>query len=461
MVPSVIQDLISKLGDEKILKGKDLQDRYDHIWRMNIPLPAKALLLPRSTEEVAIILKICHAHNQPVVIHGGLTGLVGGTKTHKEEIVISTEKMNAIEELDEKNRTITVQAGVILEHIHHQATAKSLMFPMNFGAKGTAQIGGIIATNAGGLRVFRYGMTRNLILGLEAVLTDGTIISSMKKLIKDNSGYDLKQLFIGSEGTLGVVTKAILKLEEAPTSRISAFVSLNDFEKVIELLRFTEIGLGKNLTGFELMWENTYQALTGEKASVKPPIPYGCKYYVLIEMLGGNQIKDAEKFKNVIENAFEKNLIKDAAFAETASDLNWFWTVREDVKVLLEDMNFDQHFDISIPLDLIGKATNKMIADLEKIAEVESVFSFGHIADGNIHIIVGKKHDGIELTNKINEVVYSPLKKIAGSVSAEHGIGEHKKKYLPISRSANEIALMKLLKKSLDPKNILNRGKII
>ncbi|MFS4482675.1 FAD-binding oxidoreductase [Hyunsoonleella sp. 2307UL5-6] len=461
MSQSVLQQLISKLGVEKVLNGNDLHERYDHIWRMNIPLSAKALVLPRTTEEVSAILKICHAQNQPVVIHGGLTGLVGGTETQKHEIVISTEKMNSIEELDEKSRTITVQAGVILENIHRKAKEKDLMFPMTFGAKGSAQIGGVIATNAGGLRVFRYGMTRNMVLGLEAVLADGTVISSMKKLIKDNSGYDLKQIFIGSEGTLGVVTKAILKLEEAPLSRISAFVSLNNFEEIIELLKFVDLGLSENLTGFELIWSKTYEALTGENTSVKPPIPYGCKYYVLIEMLGTNQIKDSEKFNNLIEVAFEKNLIEDAAFAETGSDLNWFWRLREDVQVLTADMSFHQDFDISIPLNFIEKETNNIINNLEKMKEVESVFTFGHLADGNIHFIVGKKDDSKELTKKINEVVYAPLKKVAGSISAEHGIGKYKKQYLPISRSANEITLMKLLKKSLDPKGILNMGKII
>lgn len=457
----VVQNLISKLGVEKVLQGSDLEGRYAHIWKMNSQLSAKALVLPRSTEEVSAILKICHAHNQPVVIHGGLTGLVGGTKTKKSEIVISTEKMNEIEELDEKSRTITVQAGVVLENIHREAKEKNLMFPMTFGAKGSAQIGGVIATNAGGLNVFRYGMTRNLILGLEAVLADGTIISSMKKLVKDNSGYDVKQLFIGSEGTLGVVTKAILKLEEAPTSRMSAFIGLNNLEKTIELLRFAETGLGANLTGFELMWRNTYEALTGKNANFKPPIPHGYSYYVLIEMLGTNKARDLEKFINLIEDAFEKNIIEDAVFAETGSDLDWFWNLREDVQVMTVDMSFYQGFDISIPLECIEKVTNDTIDNLEKMDDVESVFTFAHLADGNVHFMVGKKNDSEVLTKKINEVVYAPLKNIGGSISAEHGIGKDKKEYLPFSRSTNEIALMKLLKQSLDPKGILNRGKIV
>jgi len=287
---NILSELIEKIGSEKVLTDKSLEERYEHIWRMDVSLSAKAVLLPNITEDVSNILKICFKHNQPVVMHGGLTGLVGGTETQKEEIVISTEKMNRIEEIDEKSRTITVQAGVILENIHQAVSEKDLIFPMSFGAKGTAQIGGIIATNAGGLQVFRNGMTRNLILGLEAVLADGTVISSMKKIIKDNSGYDLKQLFIGSEGTLGIVTKAVLKLEEQPKSRNSAFLGLNSYENVVELLHFMEGGLAGTLSAFELMWETTYKGLTNEYSSVKPPLPYGFKYYVLLDAMGTKKL---------------------------------------------------------------------------------------------------------------------------------------------------------------------------
>jgi FAD/FMN-containing dehydrogenases len=231
MEAPIINELKEKIGAEKVLTGESVKERYFHVWQMDESLNAKAVLLPKTTQEVSDILKICHAHKQSVVVHGGLTNLVGSTETEGNEIVISTEKMNAIEEVDEQSRTMTVQAGVILEAVQNAAKEKELLFPLNFGAKGSAQMGGVISTNAGGLRVFRYGMTRNLVLGLEAVLADGTIISSIKKIIKDNSAYDLKQLFIGSEGTLGIITKAVLKLVEAPKSRNSAFVGFNDYEK--------------------------------------------------------------------------------------------------------------------------------------------------------------------------------------------------------------------------------------
>jgi len=228
----MINKLRAQLGPDKVLTDQDVHERYAHIWTMDQPLQAKAVILPRTTADVSTALKICHAHQQAVVVHGGLTNLVGGTQTQGHEVVIALEKMNQIEEVDSQSRTMTVQSGVILEYIHQAAEAADLLFPLSFGAKGSAQIGGVISANAGGLRVFRYGVTRQLVLGIEAVLADGTVINSLKKIIKDNSAYDLKQLFIGSEGTLGIITRAVLKLVEAPRSRTSAYVGINDYNKV-------------------------------------------------------------------------------------------------------------------------------------------------------------------------------------------------------------------------------------
>lgn len=456
-----ISILQQKLGAEKVLTDEAVKERYVHIWKMNESLKAAAVILPENTEDVSKILKICHKNNQPVVVHGGLTNLVGSTETTENEVVISTEKLNKIEEVDEKSRTMTVQAGVILQNIQEAAKEKDLLFPLNFGAKGSAQIGGIISTNAGGLRVFRYGMTRNLILGLEAVLANGTVISSLKKIIKDNSAYDLKQLFIGSEGTLGVITKAVLKLSEAPKSRNSAFVGFDDYENVIAFLKFMDSRLAGLLSGFELIWKKTYQVLTSPPATQKPPLPYHYNYYVLLESLGSDPEKDRSKFQELLEEALESELILDAAIAHTESDLKWFWTIREDVHPLNSLSLFSQHFDISLPIPKIGEVIEDISQKLEVLPDVEIAAPFGHVADGNIHFIVGKKNGSIELIEKINKIVYSPLKSLGGSVSAEHGIGLHKKDYLSLCRTEEEIALMQTLKKALDSKNILNRGKVI
>ena len=327
----------------------------------------------------------------------------------------------------------------------NEAKDAALLFPLNFGAKGSAQIGGVISTNAGGLRVFKYGMTRNLVLGLEAVLADGTIVSSMKKIIKDNSAYDLKQLFIGSEGTLGIITKAIIKLVEAPKSRTSAFVGINGYDNVVAFLKFMDGGLAGALSGFELIWQEAFKIMTGPTATVKAPLSYDFEYYVLLESLGGDPLSDQEKMKNLLAKAIEEGIIEDAVIADNEADLNWFWTIREDVHVLVSQCNNDQHFDISLPIPLIGETIKKMLLELKELPFVETALSFGHIADGNIHLVVGKEDQNDEYIHKINKVVYGPLAAIGGSVSAEHGIGVHKKKYLHLCRNESEIQLLSLI----------------
>lgn len=445
----------------QVIKGAALNSRYVHIWKMQEGLNAQCVLLPTTTSDVSAIMKICNKNDQDIVVHGGLTNLVGSTETTGSEVVISMEKMNNIEEVDVSSRTITAQAGVILENILASANDNNLLFPMNFGAKGSAQIGGVISTNAGGLKVFKYGMTRSLVLGLEVVLANGTIISSMKKVIKDNSAYDLKQLFIGSEGTLGVVTKAILRLVEKPKSRVSAFVGLNDYNKVVSLLKFMDKSLGGNLSSFELIWGRTYKVMTSPPSLNKPPIPHDYKYYVLFESLGSHQEKDAEHFESVVGKGMELGLFEDGALALSESDLNWFWNIREDVHILASQCNNDQHFDVSLPIPLIGEYVDNVLNVLDNTEGVEKAFPFGHIADGNIHFIIGKVEQTQKIINIVNDIIYNPLKSKGGSISAEHGIGLHKKPYLELCRTKEEIELMRQMKKSLDPKNLLNRNKVL
>ena len=289
---NLIEELKSILKENQLLIKDDVLTRFSHIWKTNEPLQAIAVTLPRTTKEVSEIVRLCSKYDQQIIIHGGLTNLVGGTETQKNQLVISLEKMNLIEEI-EANGTITAQSGVIVENLINAAAEKELLLPLNFGAKGSAQIGGAVSANAGGLRVFRYGMTRQMVLGLEVVLPDGTIISSLKKIIKDNSGYDLKQLFIGSEGTLGIVTRVVLRLQEAPKSRSSAFVAVKSYEKVVKLLKYLESELSGNLSGFELIWKRTYKAMTESTELIKP-LSDDYEYYVLIESLGSQPKEDYE-----------------------------------------------------------------------------------------------------------------------------------------------------------------------
>ena len=462
MKNSIITQLQQALNTTKILTGEALKERYTHIWRMDEPLNALAVILPKTTEEVAAALKICHANNQPVVVHGGLTNLVGSTEmTDGQEVVISMEKMNSILEVDDQSRTMTVQAGVILENVQNAATEKNLLFPLNYGAKGSAQIGGAISTNAGGLRVFRYGMTRNLVLGIEAVLADGTIISSLKKIIKDNSGYDIKQLFIGSEGTLGVVTKAVLKLVEAPKSRNSAWIGLMDYSKVVQLLKFMDSGLAGTLSSFELFWKATFIGMTTPPSPLKATLPYDYPYYVLLESLGGNQAQDQIQLETLLAEALEKEIIADAAIAYTVSDLEWFWKIREDMSIIIGQCQNGQNYDVSLPIPAIGKYVAETVEKLWKIPVVNRVYPLGHVADGNIHFSIGKSEQSEALIKQINDTIYAPLTDLGGSVSAEHGIGLDKKAYLSLCRTPAEIQLMKTLKMAMDPKGIMNRGKVL
>jgi len=458
-------DIIKKITDvvdeSSIIKGDDLKSRFYHIWKTDISLESICVVLPRNTEQVSKIMKICYEADQEVVIHGGLTNLVGATKSNNSQIVISLEKMNNIIEIDTESKTLTCESGVILEDLISACKEKDLLLPLNFGARGSAQIGGAVSTNAGGLRVFKYGMTRNLVLGTEAVLPNGTVISSLKKLIKDNSGYDLKQIFIGSEGTLGIVTKVVLRLYELPSSRLTALSALNSYDNVIKLLKHLEKNLSGNLSGFELLWNSTYKTMVSEKTNYNKYLPDTYKYYVFIESTGSDYESDYIKLENIITDSLEKGYIEDAVIGKNDKEQSNIWGIREDVSVLADEREYDQHFDISIPTSYIGVIIDKITGELIKNNNVKTIFPFGHVADGNIHFIIGKDSDKDSITKEVNEIIYSNIESVNGSISAEHGIGIDKKEYLKNTRNKEEIELMKLLKKSIDPKNILNPGRIL
>ena len=454
---SLFENILDK---SSIVTGENLKSRFYHIWKTDLPLEAVCLLLPKDTDQVSGILKICNDNDQEVVIHGGLTNLVGSTKSTNKQVVISLEKMNNIIEIDEKGKTVTCESGVIIEDIINSVKEKNLLLPLNFGARGSAQIGGAVSTNAGGLRVFKYGMTRNLVLGLEAVLPDGTIISSLKKLMKDNTGYDLKQFFIGSEGTLGIVTKVILRLYQHPKTRYTALAVTDDYQKVLSLLKFMEYKISKNLTAFELLWNDTYKQMVSDKTMYNKYLPDNYKYYVLIEYMGGDFENDYDTFEKAIMQAIDQGIVDDAVLGKDEKEQQNIWGIREDVAVLAEEKKYDQQFDISIPVTQIGEIIDKTIKELKNCKGVETIFPFGHVADGNIHFIIGKDSDDDDLKSKINEIIYSNIELVKGSISAEHGIGLDKKKYLIKSRSKDEIELMRLIKKSIDPKNILNPGRV-
>ena len=451
----------SSIGKSSVLTGDDLKSRFYHIWKTEVPLQSICLLLPRSSQDVSNIMKICNENNQEVIIHGGLTNLVGSTKSEKSQVVISLEKMNKIIDIDERGKTVTCESGVIIENIINEVKEKNLLLPLNFGARGSAQIGGAVSTNAGGLRVFKYGMTRNLVMGIEYVLPDGTIISSLKKLMKDNSGYDLKHLLIGSEGTLGIVTKVVLRLYQLPKTRYTSLAVTNDFQKVLDMLLNMEDKISSNLTGFELLWSDTYKQMVSDKTMYNKYLPDSYKYYIFIEYMGRDFENDYNVFEKHILESINNGIIEDAVIGKDEKEQINIWGIREDVAVLADEREFDQQFDISIPVNLIGSVIDKISSELKECVGVKTIFPFGHVADGNIHFIIGKDSDDDDLKSKINDIIYNNTELVEGSISAEHGIGLDKKKYLIKSRSEDEIKLMRLLKKTIDPKNILNPGRVI
>lgn len=456
----VVGDLRQILGERGVLDTNTLSERAAGIWRQDEKLKGLALARPDSTEGVSQTLAYCHQHGIPVVTQGGLTGLVHGADTDHEAVILSLERLNKVEALSANQRTLTVQAGVKLETVQQAAEEEGLIFPLDLGARGSATVGGNAATNAGGNRVIRYGMMRDMVLGVEAVLADGTIINSLNGLIKNNTGYDIKQLFLGSEGTLGIITRLTLRLFEAPLTRHMAFAALDSFDGVKGLLRHMDKSMGGSLSAFETLWSNYYELVTSPPSRNRPPVAQGHAFYVLIESQGADSQSDSLRFQSALESAHEQRLIADAAIAQSESECQAFWHIRDDVEqVFLGGHAF--LFDISLPIDAMEPYVQAVANRLEH-TPAQHFWVFGHVGDGNLHLAIQiPATTDRSCQNDIESCVYEPLANCKGSVSAEHGIGLEKKRWLPVSRSPAELELMKTIKTALDPKSILNPGKIL
>ncbi len=406
-------------------------------------------------------MKLCHQRDQTVVAVGGLTGLVHGCDASSDELLISFERMTDIESIDPIGRTITVQAGAPMQKVQQAAEAQGHLFAVDLGARGSATIGGNISTNAGGNQVIQYGMTREQVLGLEAVLADGTVVSSMNTLLKNNTGYDLKQLFIGSEGTLGLVTRAVLKLAPTPKSENTALLAVPDFAALIELFRHTGENRGGALIAFEVMWQEHYQLIAIDSGRHTPPLEPGEAYYVIVEVNGNDPERDNDLFTAVLEQAIEAEFVTDAAIASSKAQRNAIWNIREDIEALAEALLPGAIFDISLPITEMESYIDELRqAVVVAWGDAARLIVFGHLGDGNLHVVVSPRPWSDEVRIQAEKMVYEPLAEIGGAVSAEHGIGLEKRDYLHLSRSAEEIALMRTLKAALDPKSILNPGKI-
>ena len=385
----IVERLKSELSENAVVTGAAIAERATSFWDSS-PTEAKALLRPESTEQVSAIMRLCHASGQTIVVQGGLTGTVDGAVSASDDIIISLERMNKIESIDDMDGVATIQAGAILQSVQETLADKGFLFPLDLGARGSCTIGGTVATNAGGVNVLRYGMMRQLVLGLEAVLADGTVISSMNQMLKNNTGYDLKQLFIGSEGTLGVVTRVVVKLFPLPSSRQTALIATESFDSVSKLLKMMQSELAGTLSAFEVMWERYFADVTDENGHTAP-MQRDYPFYVLAEAEGANPGSDEERFQAMLERGMEEGLIIDAVLPKSDLERNAMWSIREDFESLLPAYLYD----ISLPMKWMSTYVDRLEAALAEWKSDAYSHVFGHIADGNLHIFVNPYEDGV------------------------------------------------------------------
>ena len=456
---NLIASLVELLDPSTVLTGADISEKYHADWSGADPCQPLALLKPKTTQQLSEIMALCHQHDQPVVIQGGLTGLAGGATPQSGEIAISLERMNGIEELDATAMTVTALAGTPLQVLQDAAEDRELFLPLDLGARGSCNIGGNVATNAGGTEVIRYGMTRSMVLGLEAVLADGTVINAMNKMVKNNSGYDLKHLFIGSEGTLGIVTRVVLQLQPKSCSSHTALCALNSYESVTKLLVELKRSLGSGLTGFELMWDSYYNKVLEVLPSLTSPFQENHTYYLLLEYKDNNQTLGAERFESALFEQLESGLIDDALIAQSHQDADKFWQIRDGIGELFQVLGPVSNQDVSLPLEQIGPFADDLDQRLKAKYNNIGVLLFGHIGDNNLHVCAYTGRD--EDKARINEDIMLMISEYAGAITAEHGIGVLKRDFLALSRTPSEIALMKTLKMAMDPKGILNPKRVI
>jgi FAD/FMN-containing dehydrogenase len=448
---SIIASLRQALGEAAVLEGAAIGERHVSDRSDTGKKPPLAVVRPRSTAEVSTTLRLCNESGVSVIPQGGMTGLAGGSNPQGGEIAISLELMRGVEEVDISAATMTVLSGTPLEQAQQAAADAGLFLALDLGARGSCQIGGNLSTNAGGIRVIRYGMARDQVLGIEAVLADGTVMTSLNKMLKNNAGYDLKHLFIGSEGTLGIITRAVLRLHPPLGEITTALCALSSYEDIVALLRRAQAGLG-GIVAFEAMWRSYYDFnakilglsfFTGEHP-----------FWVILE-----STQSRESIEGFLGVCLEDGLVQNALIAQSEKEAREFWSVREGFNI--EKLPNRINFDVSMPISKIGAFADECAMALQKRWPRSHHSFFGHVADSNLHICVSTEYGLGEDMHSVDEIVYGVLKNFDGSVSAEHGIGTLKRPYLGYSRSTDELAIMRMIKAALDPKGILNPGKVI
>jgi FAD/FMN-containing dehydrogenase len=438
-------------------------------WRRRFTGKALAVVKPATTEEVAAIVRLCNQFRVPIVPQGGNTGLVLGSVPDESgnAIVLSLTRMNRVRAIDTINNTMTVEAGCILEHVQNAASEAGRLFPLSLAAEGSCTIGGNLATNAGGTAVLRYGNTRELCLGLEVVTAQGQIWSGLGGLRKDNTGYDLRDLFIGAEGTLGIITAAVLKLFPQPRAQLTALAAMRTPDDALKLLSLAQAQCGATLTGFELMSDFCLQLVAKHFPQMRIPFQQNYPQYVLLE-LSDNESEDHANamLESVISDALEQDIIQDAVVASSIAQSKALWNLREHIPLAQAEEGKNIKHDISVQISRIGDFIHTTDTRLQQNFPGCRLVTFGHLGDGNLHYNVSPPEHGshdefIEKQEAVNRVVHDSVHQFGGSISAEHGLGALKRDEIRRYKSDVEISLMQVIKRALDPLDLMNPGKVI
>ncbi|ENN81556.1 hypothetical protein D910_09146 [Dendroctonus ponderosae] len=442
--------------DERVLTNLSDLEKYNVDWYQQVRGSSAVVLKPKTTEEVTKIVEYCNANKLALCTQGGNTGCSAGAVPVFDEIILSTELMNEIIEIDENAGTILCQSGVILEALDRAVSEKGLMVPLDLGSKGSCNIGGNVSTNAGGLRLLRYGNMHGNILGLEVVKANGEVLDCLKLMRKDNSGLHIKNIFVGSEGTLGIITKVALQCVPRPKSQQVAFLGLQSYEKVLSTMRKARQELGEILSAIEVMdaisleWGQQHNKLT------LPIDKY--PFYLLLETSGSNEEHDNNKLNSFLESALVQNHVLNGVVTGEPSKVQAIWAIRERLPEGFKNHGWLGLYDLSIPVTQFYNLVDETRAYLKN--QVEYVFGFGHLGDGNIHLnVLGKKYNK-RLAQDLETFLMKRVLELKGSMSAEHGLGFLKRKYLPMVNSPGSYQLMKELKRILDPNHILNPYKV-
>ena len=469
---SVPRDLADRLraivGDRGIVDPKEAPP-YETDWRDHYHGRAAAVVRPASTEEVSRVVKLLSELRVPIVPQGGNTSLCGASVPDATgtQVVVSLSRMNRVRSVDPGNNTMTVEAGCVLANLQAEAQRHGRLFPLSLGAQGSCQIGGNLSTNAGGTGVLRYGNTRELVMGLEVVLPDGRIWDGLRELRKDNTGYDLKHLFVGAEGTLGIITAAVMKLFPLPRSHATAFVAVESPGAAVKLLSHLRERCGERITGFELLARICLDLVIRHIPGSRDPLQAKHPWYVLVELSDSTEGGSLDALlEEALGAAAGDGLVLDAALAASGAQRNDFWALRENVSEAQKVDGPSIKHDVSVPVSQVPVLIERANAELARRYPDVRIVAFGHVGDGNIHYNCSKAERQeakafFEQAPDVNHVVYEVVRSLGGSISAEHGLGQLKREEITRYKSELEMDLMRAIKRTLDPQGLMNPGKVL